>query len=70
MFYELRGTIVSPNSQFNEWIGIAIGNTNARAIPESDNPERTMRELFLKYADNCWFENGEYLESCELKEIE
>ena len=70
MFYELRGTIVSPNSQFNEWIGIAIGNNNARAIQESENPERTMRELFLKYADNCWFESEEYLESCELKEIE
>ena len=69
MFYELRGTIVSPNSQFNEWIGIAIGNANAKAIQESENPERTMRELFLKYADNCWFESGEYLENCELKEI-
>ena len=70
MFYELRGTIVSPNSQLKEGLGIAIGNNNARAIQESENPERTMRELFLKYADNCWFESGEYLESCELKEIE
>lgn len=70
MFYELRGTIVSPNSQLKEWLGIAIGNNNAKAIQESENPERTMRELFLKYADNCWFESGEYLESCELKEIE
>ena len=70
MFYELRGTIVSPNSQFNKWLGIAIGNNNAKAIQESENPERTMRELFLKYTNNCWLENGEYLESCELKEIE
>lgn len=70
MFYELRGTIVSPNSQLKKWLGIAIGNDNAKAIQESENPERTMRELFLKYTDNCWFENGEYLESCELKEIE
>ena len=70
MFYELRGTIISPISQFNEWIGIAIGDDNAKEIQESENPERTMRELFLKYTDNCWFENGEYLESCELKEIE
>ena len=62
MFYELRGTIVSPNSQLKKWLG--------KAIQESENPERTMRELFLKYTDNCWFENGEYLESCELKEIE
>ena len=70
MFYELRGTIVSPNSQFNEWIGIAIGDDNAKAIRESENSQETMKELFLKYTDNCWFENGEYLESCELKEIE
>ena len=70
MFYELRGTIVSPNSQYTEWIGIAIGNDNAKAIQESENPQRTMREMFLKYTDNRWFENGEYLESCELKEIE
>ena len=70
MFYELRGTIVSPNSQLKKWLGIAIGNNNAKAIQESENPERTMRELFLKYTDNCWLENGEYLESCELKEIE
>ena len=70
MFYELRGTIVSPNSQLKKWLGIAIGNNNAKAIQESENPERTMRELFLKYAANCWFESGEYLESCELKEIE
>ena len=70
MFYELRGTIVSPNSQFNEWIGIAIGNDNAKAIQESENPQETMKELFLKYIDNPCFENGEYLESCELKEIE
>ena len=70
MFYELRGTIVSPNSQFNEWIGIAIGDDNAKAIRESENSQETMKELFLKYSDSCWFENGEYLESCELKEIE
>ena len=69
MFYELRGTIVSPNSQFNEWIGIAIGDNNARAIRESENPQETMKEMFLKYSDNLWFENGKYLESCELKEI-
>ena len=70
MFYELRGTIVSPNSQVNKWLGIAIGDDNAKEIQESENPERTMREMFLKYTDNRWFENGEYLESCELKEIE
>ena len=70
MFYELRGTIVSPNSQVKKWIGIAIGDDNAKAIQESENPQRTMREMFLKYTDNRWFENGEYLESCELKEIE
>ena len=70
MFYELRGTIVLPNSQFNEWIGIAIGNDNAKAIQESENPQETMKELFLKYSDSTWFTNGKYLESCELKEIE
>lgn len=70
MFYELGGTIVSPNSQFNEWIGIAIGNDNAKAIQESENPQETMKELFLKYSDSTWFTNGKYLESCELKEIE
>ena len=70
MFYERRGIIVSPNSQFKKWIGIAIGNDNAKAIQESENPERTMRGLFLMYIDNPCFENGEYLESCELKEIE
>ena len=52
MFYELRGTIVSPNSQFKKWLGIAIGNNNAKAIQESENPERTMRELFIKYTEN------------------
>ena len=70
MFYELRGTIVSPNSQLKKWLGIAIGNDNAKASQESENSKRTMRELFLKYTDNPCFENGEYLESCELKEIE
>lgn len=70
MFYELKGTIVSPNSQFNEWIGIAIGDDNAKAIRESENPQETMKELFLKYSDSTWFTNGKYLESCELKEIE
>ena len=70
MFYELRGTIVSPNSQFNEWIGIAIGDDNAKAIRESENSQETMKELFLKYSDSTWFTNGKYLESCELKEIE
>ena len=44
MFYELRGTIVSPNSQFKKWFGIAIGNNNAKAIQESENPERTMNQ--------------------------
>lgn len=70
MFYELRGLIVPPNSQFNKWVWIAIGNDNAKAIQESENPQRTMREMFLKYSDSTWFENGEYLERCELKEIE
>lgn len=70
MFYELRGTIVSPNSQFNERIGIAIGDDNAKAIRESENPQKTMKEMFLKYSDSTWFDNGKYLESCELKEIE
>ena len=29
-----------------------------------------MKEMFLKYSDSTWFDNGKYLESCELKEIE
>ena len=70
MFYELRGLIVSPNSQSNKWVWITIGNDNAKAIQESENPQRTMREMFLKYTDSCWFKNGEYLERCDLKEIE
>ena len=47
MFYELRGTIVSPNSQFNERIGIAIGDVNAKAIRESENPQKNNeRDVF------------------------
>ena len=69
MFYELRATLVKPNSAFDEVIGIAIGNDNARAIQESKDPQAYMAKLFKMYEGEELEQTGAYIKSCELREV-